>query len=42
MKFNGVVGVEKEGRQFVPVTIQFIGASQNKRKLEGDKEYLQI
>ena len=25
MKFNGVVGVEKRGREFVPVVIRFLG-----------------
>ena len=27
MKFNGVVGVEKRGREFVPVVIRFLGPS---------------
>lgn len=37
LKFNGVCGVEKEGREFVPATIQFLGTIQNKRKAEGEK-----
>ena len=37
LKFNGVSGVEKEGREFVPATIQFLGTIQNKRKAEGEK-----
>ena len=28
MKFNGVTGVEKNGREFVPVTITVLGSSQ--------------
>ena len=37
LQFNGISGVEKEGREYLEAEIRFMGAAQTKRKPEPEQ-----